>query len=153
MTSLFILPLRHEEGQHHRFLWLLLEGTHDVGGEQSSDKTDEQPRNPVEKAASNGFLACAAGLRSTPKQATHTIHVLLVLPQQHGQESVRRDEAHEIALLVHHREGALSGLYSSPSSDLLISAWSDYGRIGIHRLPRGDLARSREEALYRQLAH
>jgi hypothetical protein len=38
----------------------------------------------VPKATSFWFAACSAGFGGAPKESTQTIHVLLVLPEQHG---------------------------------------------------------------------
>ena len=104
------------------------------------------------KATSCWLAACSAGFGGAPKESTQTIHVLLVLPEQHGQEPVRGYEAQEVVLLVHHRKSAFPASGRLPSGDLLIGARGDHGRVGVHHLLCDRSLRSREQGLYGQYA-
>jgi hypothetical protein len=68
-----------------------------------------------------------------------------VLPEQNGQEPVRRDEAYEVAFLADHREGALLMLDRSPSDDLPVGVRGNHWRIWVHDLTNYGSLRRREE--------
>jgi hypothetical protein len=71
-----------------------------------------------------------------------------VLPKQNVQKPVRRDEAYELALVVHHREGAFLMLNRLPGGNFLLCVRGDHGGIRIHDLANYGLLRCGEELLY-----
>jgi hypothetical protein len=103
----------------------------------------------VPKAMCDGLFHGRACFGRAAEDAGETREVLVVLPEQDGEESRGRDEAVEAAAIIDDGERAFAVLCGLPCSAFLVDAGRDGRRVGVHDRREGVVFGRGEEILDR----
>ena len=109
-----------EEREEYVALEVFFERADDARGEHRTHQADQQPREPVPEPAGHPFLAGRSRRGSRPEEPAEARHVLVVLFEEDGEQSGRRDQAEEPAGGVDNGEAGFVVAYRRPGRALLI---------------------------------
>ncbi len=111
-----------------------LHAGHRRGGGRAAGQADQQPRQPVARAAQRRILDRVARLGALAPDPGQAVQVLDVLAAQHVQQRLRRHHAERAADAVHHRERVDAAMQGERSGALLVGIGAHAREFGAHDL-------------------